>query len=121
MAVINFEGNSFWYDQCGDGDPLVVLHPGLVDARAFARLLSLVALTRSTSMQPKCQGSEKRANAISVGMLGGIAGCIITSCIITGCIACLRREGRVRGLRCRGAELKQVRSSDVFDAAVGHA
>ncbi len=35
MAEITFRGHCFWYDECGEGDALVALHPGLVDARAY--------------------------------------------------------------------------------------
>lgn len=34
-AIIELKGRSFWYDECGNGEPLVALHPGLVDSRAF--------------------------------------------------------------------------------------
>jgi pimeloyl-ACP methyl ester carboxylesterase len=34
---------STWYDQRGDGDPLVLMHGGLVDARAFAHNIDALA------------------------------------------------------------------------------
>lgn len=35
MSEFTFGGHQFWYDEHGDGEALVALHPGLVDARAF--------------------------------------------------------------------------------------
>jgi pimeloyl-ACP methyl ester carboxylesterase len=35
-AVVDLDGVRTWYDEAGSGEPLVMLHPGLVDTRALA-------------------------------------------------------------------------------------
>jgi pimeloyl-ACP methyl ester carboxylesterase len=35
-TYVDLEGVRTWYDECGAGEPLVMLHPGGVDSRAFA-------------------------------------------------------------------------------------
>jgi fermentation-respiration switch protein FrsA (DUF1100 family) len=35
-TYVDLDGVRTWYDEAGQGAPLVVLHPGLVDARALA-------------------------------------------------------------------------------------
>lgn len=32
---VELGGLPVWYDECGTGDPLMLLHPGGVDSRAF--------------------------------------------------------------------------------------
>lgn len=34
-AVVELNGLKTWYEQHGQGEPLVALHPGLADSRAF--------------------------------------------------------------------------------------
>jgi pimeloyl-ACP methyl ester carboxylesterase len=41
--VIELDGVRTWYDERGSGEPLVLLHPGLVDSRAFAPNLQAFA------------------------------------------------------------------------------
>jgi len=40
---VELDGVSTWYDECGAGEPLVMLHPGLVDSRAFGPNVDAVA------------------------------------------------------------------------------
>ena len=35
-TVVELDGVRTWYDEVGSGEPLVLLHPGLVDSRALA-------------------------------------------------------------------------------------
>jgi pimeloyl-ACP methyl ester carboxylesterase len=40
---VDLNGVRTWYDELGEGDPLVILHPGLVDARAMAASVRVLA------------------------------------------------------------------------------
>lgn len=42
-TYVDLDGVSTWYDEHGTGDPLVLLHPALVDSRAFAPNLPALA------------------------------------------------------------------------------
>ena len=42
-SYTRIHGNQVWYDDFGVGDPLVLLHPGLVDARALAQTAEVLA------------------------------------------------------------------------------
>jgi pimeloyl-ACP methyl ester carboxylesterase len=42
-TYVDLAGVRTWYDEVGSGDPLVMLHPGLVDSRAFAPNLPVFA------------------------------------------------------------------------------
>lgn len=42
-AYADIKGNQVWYDHFGGGDPLVLLHPGLVDARALGLTSEVLA------------------------------------------------------------------------------
>jgi len=46
-AYVVLDGLRTWYEELGDGDPLVLLHPGGagVDARAFAPTLMVMTLS----------------------------------------------------------------------------
>jgi pimeloyl-ACP methyl ester carboxylesterase len=40
MAYIDLNGVRTWYEEHGAGEPLVLLHPGLADSRAFGPILA---------------------------------------------------------------------------------
>jgi pimeloyl-ACP methyl ester carboxylesterase len=42
-TYVQLDGLRTWYDEHGTGEPLVLLHPGLVDSRAFAPNLAGLA------------------------------------------------------------------------------
>lgn len=42
-GTVEIDGVAVWYDDVGEGEPLVLLHPGLVDARVFAPNLPALA------------------------------------------------------------------------------
>jgi pimeloyl-ACP methyl ester carboxylesterase len=42
-AHVDLDGVRTWYDELGQGEPLVALHPGLVDARALATTVRVLA------------------------------------------------------------------------------
>jgi pimeloyl-ACP methyl ester carboxylesterase len=42
-AYADLDGVRTWYDELGQGEPLVALHPGLVDARALADTVGVLA------------------------------------------------------------------------------
>jgi hypothetical protein len=42
-SYVDLDGVHTWYDEHGTGDPLVLLHPGGVDSRAFAPNLDALA------------------------------------------------------------------------------
>jgi pimeloyl-ACP methyl ester carboxylesterase len=54
-TYIELDGLRTWYDEQGDGDPLVLLHPGLVDSRAFAPNLDALA-ARFRTYTPERRG-----------------------------------------------------------------
>ena len=54
-TYVDLDGLRTWYDERGDGDPLVLLHPGLVDSRAFAPNLDALA-ARFRTFTPERRG-----------------------------------------------------------------
>ncbi|MGH8903001.1 MAG: alpha/beta fold hydrolase [Egibacteraceae bacterium] len=54
-TYVELEGVRTWYEEHGTGDPLVLLHPGLVDSRAFAPNLDRLA-ERFRTFTPERRG-----------------------------------------------------------------
>jgi pimeloyl-ACP methyl ester carboxylesterase len=55
MAVVELSHVRTWYDECGDGEPLVLLHGGAVDARFFDQNTQQLA-TRFHVVTPDLRG-----------------------------------------------------------------
>jgi pimeloyl-ACP methyl ester carboxylesterase len=56
-TYVELDGVRTWYDEHGSGDPLVLLHPALVDSRAFApNLDALAALFRTFTPERRGHG-----------------------------------------------------------------
>jgi len=56
-TYVDLDGVRTWYDEHGSGDPLVLLHPALVDSRAFApNLDALAAHFRTFTPERRGQG-----------------------------------------------------------------
>lgn len=54
-AYVELNGVRTWYDERGEGDPLVLLHPGLVDSRAFGPNVGAFA-ARFRTFMPERRG-----------------------------------------------------------------
>lgn len=54
-SYVELGGLRTWYDELGTGDPLVLLHPGLVDSRAFGPNLDALA-ARFRTFTPERRG-----------------------------------------------------------------
>jgi pimeloyl-ACP methyl ester carboxylesterase len=54
-AYVDLDGLRTWYDEHGRGEPLVLLHPGMVDSRAFAPNLGAMA-ARFHTFTPERRG-----------------------------------------------------------------
>lgn len=55
-AYADLDGVRTWYDELGQGEPLVALHPGLVDARALADTGGLARRDRALSRRRREDG-----------------------------------------------------------------
>lgn len=69
-TYVDLNGVRTWYDERGAGDPLVLLHPGLVDSRAFGpNLGALAAQFRTFTPERRGHGHTPDVGAISFDLM----------------------------------------------------
>lgn len=114
-SYVELAGLRTWYDERGRGDPLVLLHPGLVDSRAFAPNLDALAEQfhtfaperRGHGHTPDVEGpiSYELMAQDTIRFLDGVVGdrAHLVGCsdgAIVGLLVALRRQDLVRRLVC---------------------
>ena len=71
-SYVDLNGVHTWYDAHGAGEPLVLLHPGLVDSRAFgSNLGALAARFRTYTPERRGHGHTPDVGPISFDLMAG--------------------------------------------------
>ena len=58
MGYVDVGGVRTWYEVLGEGEPLVLLHPGGFDSRAMAEPAAALAESYTVSARPACSRAD---------------------------------------------------------------